>query len=158
MNKIVNSKIGLFFRSIREDEDAAAAMGVNVIRYKVLAFTISGFFAGLAGAFYGHYILLVSPHMMFIYEMGLIVSMVVIGGIESLIGPVFGAVILETLSEYLRVYGEYYRVIFGALLIITLKFSPRGLILPGFMALMRTFGIMGKVKADGGQYPKGEKH
>jgi len=130
LTRIISSRLGLFFRSIREDEDAAAVMGVDTTKYKVLAFTIGGFFAGVAGAFFGHYLQLVSPIMGSLGEMGLVISMVVVGGTESLAGPVMGALMLEMTSEYFRIYGELYKVLFGLLMILTLRFMPRGLLLP----------------------------
>jgi len=130
MYRIVHSRWGLFFRSIREDEDAASSMGVNVVRYKILAFVIAGFFAGLAGSFYGHYVRILTPNIIQLPQMGLIIAMVVIGGIESLAGAVAGALILQIASEYLRDYGELRWVIFGLLLVITLRFSQNGLIYP----------------------------
>jgi branched-chain amino acid transport system permease protein len=130
MARILSSRLGLFFRSIREDEDAASVMGVDTTKYKILAFTIGGFFAGVAGAFFGHYLQLVSPIMGSLGEMGLVISMVVVGGTESLAGPVMGALMLEVASEYFRVYGELYKVLFGLLMILTLRFMPRGLLLP----------------------------
>ena len=132
---IINSDAGLYFRSIRENEDAASSLGVNFIRYKIIAFSISSFFAGIAGAFYGHYVLVLSPNMVRISEMGIVIAMSVIGGIESLAGAFAGALIVEFISEYLRDYGEWRLVIFGLLLIITLRFAKNGLIYP----LLRVF-------------------
>jgi len=137
MYKIVHSRWGLFFRSIREDEDAASSLGVNVVRYKILAFVIAGFFAGLAGSFYGHYVRILTPNIIQLPQMGLVIAMVVIGGIESLAGAVAGALILQIASEYLRDYGELRWVIFGLLLVITLRFSQNGLIYPLYKRFAR---------------------
>ena len=130
MHRILSSKLGLFFRSIREDEDAASAMGVDVKKYKLVAFTVGGFFAGIAGAFYGSYIQIVSPNIGSLSEMGLVVSMVVMGGTQSLGGAVLGAITLEFLSEYLRLFGELWKVLFASAIILTLRFSPKGLLMP----------------------------
>jgi len=138
--RILSSPLGLFFRSVREDEDAASVMGVDTTKYKILAFTIGGFFAGVAGAFFGHYLQLVSPIMGSLGEMGLVISMVVVGGTESLAGPVLGAVLLEGASEYFRVYGELYKVLFGLLMILTLRFMPRGLLIPLLRRLVAKLG------------------
>jgi branched-chain amino acid transport system permease protein len=127
---LINSKAGLYFRSIRENEDAASSLGVNVVKYKILAFVVTSFFAGVAGAFYGHYILILSPNTIRISEMGLVIAMSIIGGIESLTGAFIGALTLEFLSEFLRDYGEWRLVIFGGLLVLTLRFFRNGLIYP----------------------------
>src|SRR3989338_4228428 len=91
---IQRSPIGLFFRAIREDEDAAASLAVDVVRYKIVAFLVSGLFCGLAGALYAHYTLLLTPNMLLLPEMGLVIAMAVIGGIETLLGAVIGALLL----------------------------------------------------------------
>lgn len=124
---IMRSRVGLFLRSIREDEGAAWVMGVDIKRWKLFAFVVSSFMAGVAGALYGHYIGLVSPTMLTIGEMGLVIAMTVIGGMGSLIGPVIGAVLVEILSEYLRVYGALRLVLFGALIIVVMRFFRGGL-------------------------------
>jgi branched-chain amino acid transport system permease protein len=130
MRQIVNSRFGLFFKAIREDEDAASSLGVNVVRYKILAFVITSFFAGLAGGFYAHYVRILTPNIIQLPQMGLIIAMVVIGGIESLAGAVMGALLLQIVSEYLRDYEELRWVLFGLVLMTTLRFSQNGLIYP----------------------------
>ncbi|MFQ5794655.1 MAG: branched-chain amino acid ABC transporter permease [Candidatus Bipolaricaulia bacterium] len=128
---LLRSRYGLFFRAIREDEQAAAAMGVNTVRYKIMAFVISSFFAGLAGGFFAHYIGTLTPNsIMEIPRMGLVIAMSVIGGIESLAGAVAGATIVEFLQEYLRALGTWRFVIFGLALVLILRFSQNGLIYP----------------------------
>jgi len=133
---ILRSRYGLFFRAIREDEQAAAAMGVNTVRYKILAFVISSFFAGVAGGFFAHYIGTLTPNsIMEIPRMGLVIAMSVIGGIESLAGAVAGATVVEFLQEYLRVIGMWRFVIFGLALVLILRFSQNGLIYPLYQRL-----------------------
>ncbi|MEM2960092.1 MAG: branched-chain amino acid ABC transporter permease [Candidatus Bathyarchaeia archaeon] len=135
MGAILNSRFGLFFRAIREDEDAASAMGVNVTRYKIMAFTISSIFAGLAGAFYGHYVQMLTPNIMLLSQMGLVIAMSIIGGIESLVGAVIGAFLVEFILEYLRDYGEWRLVLFGLALVLILRLSQNGLIYPLYQRL-----------------------
>ena len=128
---VLRSRYGLFFRAIREHEQAASAMGVNVVRYKIIAFVISSFFAGLAGGFFAHYVGTLTPNsIMEIPRMGLLIAMSVIGGIESLVGAVAGAMIVEFLQEYLRALGMWRFVIFGLALVLILRFSQNGLIYP----------------------------
>jgi branched-chain amino acid transport system permease protein len=136
MRSVLRSRYGLFFRAIREDEDAAAAMGVNTVRYKIMAFLISSFFAGLAGGFFAHYIGVITPDsIMEIARMGLLIAMSVIGGIESLAGAVLGAVVVEFLEEFLRAFGLWRFVIFGSVLVLVLRFSQNGLIYPIYRKL-----------------------
>jgi len=138
MGLLLRSRYGLFFRAIREHEEAASAMGVNTVRYKIMAFVISSFFAGLAGGFFAHYIGTLTPNsIMEIPRMGLLISMSVIGGIESLVGAVVGAIIVEFLQEYLRVLQMWRFVIFGLALVLILRFSQNGLIYPLYQWLAR---------------------
>ena len=127
---LANSRFGLFWRSIREDEEAAAAMGVNVVRYKVMVFVITAMIAGLAGAIHWHYISVLTPNNMLIRQMSIVITMAVIGGIESLIGAAIGAIVIEYGLELLRPLGNWRLVAFGLLLMITLRFFQNGLLYP----------------------------
>jgi branched-chain amino acid transport system permease protein len=102
MYALANSRFGLFFRSIREDEEAAAAMGVNVVRYKIMAFVVTAMIAGLAGAVDHHFIGFIAPTELIIPRMSLVIAMAVIGGIESLIGAAFGAIFIHFSLEFLQ--------------------------------------------------------
>jgi branched-chain amino acid transport system permease protein len=102
MYALVNSRFGLFFRSIREDEEAAAAMGVNVVRYKIMAFVVTSMIAGLAGAVDHHIIGFIAPTELIIPRMSLIIAMAVIGGIESLIAATLGAIFIHFSMEWLQ--------------------------------------------------------
>ena len=137
MTLVLHSRWGLFFRAIREDEEAAAGVAVHVVRYKVLAFLLSSLFCGLAGGFYAHYTRLLTPNMLLLTEMGLIIAMTIIGGIESLAGAVTGAILVEIVSEYLREYGEWRLTLFGLILLLTLRFSQNGLLFPLYQWLAR---------------------
>jgi branched-chain amino acid transport system permease protein len=102
MSWLVNSRFGLFFRSIREDEEAAAAMGVHVVRYKIMAFVVTSMIAGLAGAVDHHFIGFIAPNEMLIGRMSLVIAMAVIGGSESLIGSAIGAILIHFSLEWLQ--------------------------------------------------------
>lgn len=130
---ILRSRIGLFFTAIREDEDAAASLGVKVVRWKIFAMAISSFFAGLAGGFYAHFVQLVAPSMMSLQEMGFVLSMAVIGGFHNIFYAALGGVFLEVLLEALREIGEWRLTLFGLVVIIVLRYAPNGL----FGELMR---------------------
>ncbi|RMF94213.1 MAG: branched-chain amino acid ABC transporter permease [Nitrospinota bacterium] len=127
LSKIVHSHWGLYLQAIREDEEGAAVMGVDVVRWKIFAFVVSSFFAGLAGGYYGHFVRVVSPHLIFLSQMGLILAMTVIGGMGTLVGPVMGAIIVYFISEQVRDFGEYHLVLFSLLVILVMKFFREGL-------------------------------
>jgi branched-chain amino acid transport system permease protein len=130
---VLYSRVGLFLIAMREDEDGAATRGINTIAYRLLAFVLTSAAAGLAGGYYAHVVGLVSPQMVRLGEMGLILAMSVFGGLESLLGAALGAVFLQALTEYLRIFAEWRLAIFGALVLLTLKFAPQG-ILPSLVA------------------------
>jgi len=127
---IVNSDVGRAFISIREDELAAEAMGVNTTRYKVLSFVISSSFAGIAGALFGHFRqFLHTNDFQFIRSIEIII-MIVLGGMGSITGAVLGAIVITILPELLRklpgdLYG-YRLVIYSALLIVIMLTRPQG--------------------------------
>lgn len=135
---LANSRVGLFLRALREDEEAAAARGVDVVRYKVLTFVITSAIAGLAGTFFAHYTEVLTPNIMVLPQMGLVIAMAIVGGVESLIAAALGGMILQIGLEWLREFGAWRMVIFGALLVVTLRFARNGLIAPLFQ---RLFGL-----------------
>ena len=124
---VLRSRIGLFFASIREDEDAAASLGVKVVRWKVFAFTFSSIFAGIAGGFYAHFVQLVAPSMMSLQEMGFILSMAVIGGFHNIFYAALGGILLEILLEAMREIGNWRMTLFGVVVIVVLRYAPNGL-------------------------------
>ena len=128
MQGLVSSRWGLFWRAIRENEEAAAAAGVKVVRFRVLAFAITASFAGLAGGFYGHYLGIITPDIGSVDQMGLVVAMAVIGGAESLVAATIGALAWRALIEALRSYDQWRLVLFGALLLLTMRFARNGLL------------------------------
>jgi len=125
---IVHSRIGGYLRAIRDDEEAAAVMGVNTFKWKRVAFVVSAVFAAVAGGFEGHYIGLLSPTPMKFNEMAMIVIMVIVGGLRTFAGPIMGAVFIEVLSELLRSWGEIRMVLFALLVIIVARAYPAGLV------------------------------
>lgn len=126
---LAQSRVGLFLRAIREDEEAAAARGINVVRFKVLTFVVTSMIAGLAGTIFAHYITIITPNIMVIPQMGLVIAMAIIGGVESLVAAAIGAVLIQVSLELLREFGPWRLVIFGALLILTLRFARDGLLI-----------------------------
>jgi branched-chain amino acid transport system permease protein len=126
--QIVDSRIGAYLRAIRDDEEAAATMGVDTFKWKRFAFVVSAMFAAVAGAFQGHYIGLLSPTPMKFNEMATIIIMVIAGGLRTFGGPPLGAIFIEVLSELLRSWGEIRMVLFAVLVIAVVRLYPAGLV------------------------------
>jgi len=124
---MMRSYIGLAFRAIRDEQDAALSLGIDTTRFKLLAFITSSFLAGVAGSFYAHYILILTPTSVF--SVGLmteVIAVTLVGGLGTFWGPVIGAFSLTVLLEYLREFGEYRFMIYGAMLVATIMFMPKG--------------------------------
>ncbi len=122
------SWVGLAWASIREDETAAEAMGVDVVRFKVLAFILGSAIAGLAGGFYAHFLTFIMPQNFGFGQSIVILSMVVFGGIGTRWGPLAGAIILGILPEVSRPIMEYRTFVYGILLMVMMRFQPAGLL------------------------------
>jgi branched-chain amino acid transport system permease protein len=125
--QIVHSRVGIYMRAIRDDEEAAAVMGVDTFKWKRVVFAISAVFAATAGGFQGHYVGLLSPTPMKFNEMAMIVIMVIVGGLRTFPGPIVGAVFTELLFEWLRAWGEVRMVLFALLVIVVARGYPAGL-------------------------------
>ena len=136
--QLVGSRVGTYLRAIRDDEEAAAVMGVDTFKWKRAAFVISAAFAALGGGFLGHYIGLLSPTPMKFNEMAMVIIMVVVGGLRTFAGPIVGAVFIEVLSELLRGWGEIRMVLFALLVLVVVRAYPAGLV--GLVAA--TFPVM----------------
>jgi branched-chain amino acid transport system permease protein len=130
IHRLSHSYYGNALRALREDDQCAEAMGVETVRLKIQSFTISGFFAGVAGALWAHTAGYVSPADFSFTVSILILSMVVLGGLGSLPGAIVGAVILIGLPELLREFkaGDYRNLIIGLVLFSVILFLPKGLI------------------------------
>ncbi len=132
------SRFGLFVRALREDQDAAAALGVNTTRYKVLVFVITSMMAALAGAVQAHYVTIITPNNLMILQMSLVVAMAVIAGVENFVAAAIGAILIEFTLEMLRprfTIGDvtidmtlWRLVFFGVVLMLTLRFARNGLL------------------------------
>jgi branched-chain amino acid transport system permease protein len=126
--ELVHSRVGAYMRAIRDDEEAAAAMGVDTFKWKRVVFAVSAVFAASAGGFLGHYVGLLSPAPMKFNEMAMVVIMVIVGGLRTFAGPVMGAVFIEVLSEWLRAWGEVRMVLFALFVIVVARAYPSGLV------------------------------
>jgi len=127
MYTIIKSQVGLCFRAIREDETAAEAAGINIAKYKIIAFVVSSFFAGIAGGFFGHYVLLISPPILSVSTTFMVIAITMFGGLGTLFGPILAAFILTFLNEYLRALMLYRFLIFAIVLITVITFIPQGI-------------------------------
>jgi len=126
-NAVKNSKIGRTFIAIREDELAATMMGIKTGRYKIIAFTISAFITGLAGAFYctinnGY----IEPTNFTFDTSIMILSVVIVGGLGTTRGMVFGAALLWMFPQWFRFLNQWRFVIYGLLLVLMMRFRPQG--------------------------------
>jgi len=127
---ISRNKMGYALRAIHQDEDAAAAVGINTTRVKVLTFALSGLLTGLVGATYAFQQVTIYPERLFDVEITvLMVVMVVIGGSGTVLGPLVGAVLLQFLSEWLRQnYTTVHSLLLGAMIIVAVILLPQGLV------------------------------
>jgi branched-chain amino acid transport system permease protein len=128
MWKITDSNTGILFHAIREDELAVKASGINTTRYKLLAFCLSGFFAGLSGGLYAHYMRIAGPSTLEVSMSFSVVIWSVFGGMVTIYGPVAAVFILFPLLEFVRFWPEYRTMIFAAVVLLILLYMPEGLV------------------------------
>ena len=121
MYAIVRSRLGIFMRAIKDDELRAETLGVNTTRIKVFVFTVTSAFAGLAGAFYAHYVIVLSPQIADFSEMAKLIIMVVVGGLGSFVGPLIAVAPIQSLHMYLAKYGEWDMVIYAFAVIVLMR-------------------------------------
>lgn len=128
VHNLVRSSYGRAFISIRDDEIAADAMGVDTTRSKVLSFVISSMFAGVAGALFAHYTMYLHPNSFLFTTSFYVIIMIVIGGLGSTEGAVLGAVLFTVALEAFRGFGEFRLVNFAVLLVLIMIYRPQGIL------------------------------
>lgn len=128
INNFIRSSQGRACISIREDEIAAESMGVNTTRYKVMAFAIGAFFAGIAGSLYSSYFYFIKPSIFGFMKSIDILVIVVFGGMGSITGSVIAAIVLAVLTTFLQAYSELRMIIYALLLVVIMLFRPQGLL------------------------------
>ncbi|HEY7232315.1 MAG TPA: branched-chain amino acid ABC transporter permease [Pseudolabrys sp.] len=133
--RLVNSRFGLVIQGVRSNETRMRAIGFPTYRYRLVCFVIAGTMCGLAGALVANHTDFVSPAMMYWTRSGDLIVMVVLGGMGSLFGPLFGAVALLVLEEVLSGVTEYWQIILGPLLLLVVLFARGGI-----------DGLLGKVR------------
>ncbi len=124
---LVHSTYGRGFIAVRDDEVAASAMGISTTKYKVTAFVVGAFFAGIAGGLYAHSKQFITPGGFGFMQSIAIVVMVILGGMGNTVGVIIAAVLLTLLPEFLRPVAEYRMIIYSLLLIILMLTRPQGL-------------------------------
>jgi branched-chain amino acid transport system permease protein len=127
---MIKSKTGLALRAIREDETSAASHGIPVLRYKILALSVSALLAGLCGSLYGIYLFHINPESMLKLDWTLYpILMVVIGGTGTILGPVIGAIFMTFVFAFADVFFvQMHAIMAGILIIVVMRFMPNGLI------------------------------
>ena len=128
MYRVVNMPVGAFMRAIRDDDLAAAAMGVDTVKWRLFVFSFTSFIASTIGVFFGHYIALLSPVTMRFEEMAKLIIMAVIGGLGTFLGPIIGSASVEFLFEYAREYGQWRMVIFAVVVIFLMRVDRDGVV------------------------------
>ncbi|BDG60116.1 branched-chain amino acid ABC transporter permease [Caldinitratiruptor microaerophilus] len=126
--RVVNSRVGLAFKALRDSEAYAVSRGISPFRYKLLLFFISAVFTGLAGAFYGHYLKVMAPGMLSFAQMTNLLAMLVIGGWGSFGGPIVGTLLLTVLNELLKDVDRFRLLLLGAAMVLFVVTMPRGVV------------------------------
>ena len=126
--RLIYSPIGRALEAIRQNELLASCLGVDLVFYKLLAFSISAAMAGLAGVLYSVYITYLNPADAGLWNGFYAVMYIVIGGMGTFFGPLIGTLFLVTLPEFLRMFQEYRLLLLGILLILTITFLPDGIV------------------------------
>jgi branched-chain amino acid transport system permease protein len=127
LTRLRRSKVGRALEAIKEDEVAARLMGIDVDRYKLLAFVLGGFIAGVAGALNAHFTFFISPREYGFENAVDILTMTVLGGTSGLVGPLIGATTLTLLPELLRFLHDFRSLVNGAVLVLVVLFLPKGI-------------------------------
>ena len=128
VNRLQNSRIGRAWIALREDEIACQAMGIDKTRTKLRAFALGATWAGMVGVIFAAKTTFINPASFTFLESAMILSIVVLGGMGSIVGVIIGALILILLPEYLRAFSDYRMLLFGAIMVIMMVFRPQGII------------------------------
>jgi branched-chain amino acid transport system permease protein len=126
--RIMQSRIGRAFVAMRDGEIAAQSLGIDLLTYKAMAFALSSFYAGVAGALYSGLLGYMSPEGFDLFQMIIQKAMIVVGGLGSVVGSVLGAALLVYIMEFLREFKSTQEIVFGALLVGFMVFQPNGLV------------------------------
>ena len=134
MYLVEHSRVGMAWKAIQQADFVAASMGINVTKYRILALATGCFFAGIAGAFYAHYITSINPSTFNLFYMFYVLAYMVVGGKKNFIGPIIGAVILTFIPELFAMLKQYQPFVFAGVLGLTAILLPDGFVsLPGLI-------------------------
>ena len=125
--RIERSRIGLILQAIHWRDVLAESLGVDTWRYRTLAHVVASFFAAVAGALLAHYVGAVTPTRFGLHIMLYVLVWVIVGGTRTFLGPILGVVTLSIVDEFIREFDQYRPLIYGAILILTVRFLPYGL-------------------------------
>ncbi|THB69482.1 MAG: high-affinity branched-chain amino acid ABC transporter permease LivM [Desulfovibrio sp.] len=128
VNRLKVSRLGRAWQALREDEIACQAMGIDKTKTKLTAFALGATWAGFAGVLFASRETFINPKSFEFIESALILSIVVVGGMGSIVGVILGAIIIMLMPEYLRAFSEYRMLLFGAIMVIIMVFRPQGII------------------------------
>ena len=128
MHRIVNSLLGRTFMAIRNSDELAESLGINLMRNKVVAFVLSVFYAGLAGGLYAGFVRFLGPDLAGTHHTFDMTMFMLIGGIGTMLGPLLGALAMPWLTQYLQFLQDYRFIVFGPLLILLVIFMPNGIV------------------------------
>lgn len=128
MWKITHSNTGLIFHAIREDELAVRTAGINTTRYKLLAFCLSGFFAGISGGLYAHFMRIAGPANLEVTMSFTVVIWAIFGGVVTIYGPIGAVFILNPLLEFLHFWPKLRMLMFALVILLILLYMPNGLL------------------------------
>ena len=127
MHRIERSRIGLTLHAIHWRDVLAESVGVDTRRYRTLAFIAASFFVAVAGALLAHYVGGVRPSQFALHNMLYVLVWVIVGGTRTPFGPIVGVTLLTVVDEFIREFGQYRPLIYGVILIVTVRFLPTGL-------------------------------
>ncbi len=125
--RLGKSRLGRAWRFVREDEDAAEAMGIHTYKVKLMAYIFGAFWGGMGGVLFAAHLSAVSPHSFVFLQSALVLMAVVLGGMGNMRGVVLGAIAITLLPEMLRNFSDYRYLVFGILLVVVMVFRPQGL-------------------------------
>ncbi len=126
--QLLKSRLGRAMLGVRENEDLAQSVGISITRTKITAFVLATMFLGLCGSLYAHYFRFISPVSFSVAETFRHVTMLIVGGKGTLLGPLVGALIFTVLPEILRSVEDYQWVAYGVILMLCIVFLPKGIV------------------------------
>ena len=128
VNRLKDSRIGRAWIALREDEIACVAMGIDMARTKLSAYALGAFWAGLVGVIFAARNTYINPNSFTFMESAIVLSIVVLGGMGSIVGVIVAALVLILMPEYLRAFSDYRMLVFGAVMVLMMIFRPQGLV------------------------------